>query len=488
MISYSLKRNARFGLVFLLLGTSCAAPSSECESSQSQNATTVCGLNNEGVLIQTCANGVWASTGECTGKDLCHNGDAESQECGFNNSGIQTRRCSEGAWEEWAECDDLDVCTNDTRESQPCGNNENGTQNRGCNQGQWGSWGECNDPDECASAQVQNGTTPCGFNNAGSLLQTCVDGQWADDSAQCEDPDYCANGTEESESCGINNNGTHSRSCYEGNWTHFNDCVDSDVCINESTGTSPCGINSAGTSTRTCADGQWGPFECVDPDICLNGLSQNGTTSCGEGFIGVYRQDCENGQWIDDTEDCSGVCVDLDNHEDTDLQFYPWEDSDTTILFRECPENMVVVGVRGYAGSWIDQITLLCQTLHPTGYVTGEVQALSPVGTSTGGSESDDYRCPQSRIMVGALAGDKLNYVSCVRPHCADVDYIASFNPSSEYTSADIFGQESDCSDATVGNALCPDGHVVTGVVGRQHYTYAGSLQWQCRPLKNCGP
>ena len=99
-----LRLNARFLFAIAFLGISCTAPSKstpECTSSEAQNGTTVCGFNNEGVLVQTCTDGLWVDSTDCTGKDACHNGDAENHPCGFNEAGTQTRRCSEGTWEEW---------------------------------------------------------------------------------------------------------------------------------------------------------------------------------------------------------------------------------------------------------------------------------------------------------------------------------------------------------------------------------------------------
>lgn len=87
----------------LLALSGCAAPEERVPTCSGQRTTTACGLNDEGVLKQTCVDGAWGDNpATCTGTDVCKNGASENQSCDGN--GTQTRACSEGQWQDWQAC------------------------------------------------------------------------------------------------------------------------------------------------------------------------------------------------------------------------------------------------------------------------------------------------------------------------------------------------------------------------------------------------
>ena len=49
-------------------GTNCTG-TDVCVNGQTQEGATVCGLNDEGVLVQDCTDGQWADNETCTGTD-----------------------------------------------------------------------------------------------------------------------------------------------------------------------------------------------------------------------------------------------------------------------------------------------------------------------------------------------------------------------------------------------------------------------------------
>lgn len=69
-----------------------------CMEDATRVGTSPCGLNDEGFFIQLCDNvGVWNNTAECTGTDICHNGDTDAESCG-DGHGTQDLLCASGQW------------------------------------------------------------------------------------------------------------------------------------------------------------------------------------------------------------------------------------------------------------------------------------------------------------------------------------------------------------------------------------------------------
>ncbi|HHZ66343.1 MAG TPA: hypothetical protein EYN52_00280 [Alphaproteobacteria bacterium] len=88
-----------------------------CANGSTQNGSTACGLNSEGVYAQDCISGAWVDNTTCTGTDVCTNGDSQvgTLACGFNNGGMLLEDCTSGAWVEGTTCsipDQVSVCAN----------------------------------------------------------------------------------------------------------------------------------------------------------------------------------------------------------------------------------------------------------------------------------------------------------------------------------------------------------------------------------------
>ena len=122
-----------------------------CTEGATQEGTTTCGLNSEGVLMQDCNDGSWVDNTTCTGTDECKSGASQegTTVCGFNDEGVLMQDCNDGAW--------VDSAT-------------------------------CTGTDECKSGASQEGTTSCGLNSEGVLMQDCNDGAWVDNTT-CTSPD-----------------------------------------------------------------------------------------------------------------------------------------------------------------------------------------------------------------------------------------------------------------------------------------------------------
>ena len=116
-------------------------PEPECTDGETQNGTTTCGLNGEGVFIQSCENGVWIDTDTCTGTDICQNGttQAGSETCGLNNAGTLEELCADGAWTQTETCSGTDVCVNGTVDYQlaSCAGGAAGAKTIECTDGAW---------------------------------------------------------------------------------------------------------------------------------------------------------------------------------------------------------------------------------------------------------------------------------------------------------------------------------------------------------------
>ncbi|MBT6178468.1 MAG: hypothetical protein HOI23_14575, partial [Deltaproteobacteria bacterium] len=116
-------------------------PDPECTDGDTQNGTTACGLNNEGVFVQTCENGSWMDTDTCTGTDICQNGttQAGSETCGLNNEGTFEELCADGAWAQTETCSGTDVCANGTLDYQlaSCAGGATGAKTLECVSGTW---------------------------------------------------------------------------------------------------------------------------------------------------------------------------------------------------------------------------------------------------------------------------------------------------------------------------------------------------------------
>lgn len=182
----------------LLFGCEQAQPEEEtCTDGASQDSTTPCGLNGEGVFLEACQNGAFSITDTCSGTDSCTNGEKKdgTTACGANNDGFLTMDCVEGAWVDSS---------------------------------------ECNEPPVCEDGDVREGSTPCGLNGEGILHQDCVDNDWVD-SDRCTGTDLCTNGSTQSAepaaSCGPDDEGVLARACMAGQWSEESICCTRSPCF-----------------------------------------------------------------------------------------------------------------------------------------------------------------------------------------------------------------------------------------------------------------
>ncbi|PKN26713.1 MAG: hypothetical protein CVU65_04780 [Deltaproteobacteria bacterium HGW-Deltaproteobacteria-22] len=279
----------------------------ECTNGESRDGTTVCGLFNEGVLIQSCVANQWVDTDQCSSDAVCEDGDTQvgTTVCGLNDEGFRMQECVLGQWADTAGCTGDDECTNgDTRNGQTvCGDNDEGVLVQECVLGAWEDTAECNITPVCTPGDTQVGPSACGLNGEGFFMQDCIEGHWFDN-ADCTGTDICENGTTQvgTTVCGLNDDGLFMQDCTGGAWVDNDTCTGTDVCINGTAqeGTTVCGLNDEGHFMQDCTGGAWvDNGTCTGTDVCLNGATQEGTTPCGFNNSGVLQQECILGQFID---------------------------------------------------------------------------------------------------------------------------------------------------------------------------------------------
>ncbi|MBN2722490.1 MAG: lamin tail domain-containing protein [Deltaproteobacteria bacterium] len=321
--------------------------SGECLDGYTQEGTTVCGLNDEGVYIQDCIDQVWVDSENCTGTDECTNSDEQESDtvCGLNDEGFLLEECREGQWEITDSCSGTDVCTNEeTRTSGTgCGENDEGYLLEECVDGQWTETQQCQVEPECEGNETTEGTTVCGLNDEGYKILECVDGFWQE-TENCSGTDECVNEEESlsEDTCGYNDEGYKVLLCVEGTWSETGECSGTDVCINETTTESLeiCGENDEGFFLLECVGGQWQETEnCSGTDECHNTDEREGSTLCGINDEGVKIQVCTNGVWVD-TETCTGgdECL----LETTQVGSTPCGFNNSGVFEQECPEGLWV--------------------------------------------------------------------------------------------------------------------------------------------------
>ena len=298
-------------------GTTCTG-TDVCVNSATQSGTTVCGLNDEGVFVQTCSSGTWADGTTCTGTDVCVNSATQSGTtvCGLNDEGFFVQTCSSGGWADGTTCTGTDVCVNSATQTgtSVCGLNDEGFFVQTCSSGGWADGTTCTGTDVCVNSTTQSGTTVCGLNDEGFFVQTCSSGGWVDDTT-CTGTGVCVNSATQSGTtvCGLNDEGFFVQTCSSGAWADGTTCTGTDVCVNSATqtGTSVCGLNDEGFFVQTCSSGAWADgTTCTGTDVCVNSATQSGTTVCGLNGEGLLVQSCSSGGWVDG-ETCTGtdVCV-----------------------------------------------------------------------------------------------------------------------------------------------------------------------------------
>ncbi|MBU1241112.1 carbohydrate binding domain-containing protein, partial [Myxococcota bacterium] len=164
--------------------TDCTVTITGCTPDATQVGTTVCGLNDEGFIVQLCsALGVWEDTWECSGTDVCVNGAQQEGTTVCHTTGVLYQDCTGGQWVDSANCT-VGGCMEDA---------------------------------------TQVGTTVCGLNDEGFFIELCDNaGAW-NDTAQCTGTDICINGAADSTTC-AGGLGTQDLLCSGGTWVNDGLC------------------------------------------------------------------------------------------------------------------------------------------------------------------------------------------------------------------------------------------------------------------------
>ncbi|MBU1069501.1 lamin tail domain-containing protein [Myxococcota bacterium] len=285
--------------------------SNKCADGETRPTSTVCGLNDEGFILQECVAGKWTDTTDCSGSDLCVNGATQNglTVCGANDEGVLVQECVSGQWQDTTDCNLNPDCTNgETRVgTTACGLNDEGFLVQECIDTHWQDTTSCSGTDECEMGSTQMGSTVCGLNDEGFYNQTCPNGMWVDDTNDCTGDDACENGStqEGTTVCGLNDEGFVIQDCIDGQWVDGTDCSGTDICLNSASqeSTTVCGLNHEGFVIQDCINGQWVDGDCSGTDECEIGTTQAGTTTCGLLSSGTYEMNCAAGTW-NDTLNC----------------------------------------------------------------------------------------------------------------------------------------------------------------------------------------
>jgi hypothetical protein len=165
----------------------------------------------------------------------------------------------------------------------------------------------------------------------------------------------------------------------------------------------PVGGSGGSLQGSTC---NFGPRALVcDGPLCQTAFTQV--------MVGVQ---VHTGRWLDRVR---GLCVDVDRDGTWRAAV---DDAEGAIgspggqpVQRVCPRNFAVVGMRGRADWYVDQLRIGCQRLTSRTTVTGDVEWLAPVG-GTGGRPFGPLRC--SDRPVYQLLGKGHVYVDSLRMVC----------------------------------------------------------------------
>lgn len=136
-----------------------------------------------------------------------------------------------------------------------------------------------------------------------------------------------------------------------------------------------------------------------------------------------------------------------------------------------CTRDRVAVGLQGRAGTFVDQLRLLCSAQPPeTDVVTPWVS--DPVG-GTGGAAAT-LKCDPDKVMVGVTvrAGAWLDNIA---PRCAAPDPVGVW-------SDDERGPRAGGPGGTTETEKCPPNHAVSAISGRAG-GFIDRLRIRCRPL-----
>jgi hypothetical protein len=380
----------------------------ECNAGDTQNGTTTCGVNDEGVFTQECTDGLWTDTENCTGNDECVNDATQlgtvscntdgflyqdctlgewvdsancstggcvadatqigTAACGLNAEGYFVQLCdADGNWGNTAECTGTDICTNGENQDGTTVCNETGVFIQDCTLGEWIDSANCT-VGGCTEDATQIGTTVCGLNDEGFLVELCdANGDWNEITPDdCTGTHECTNDATQVGTTVCNITGYLEQDCTLGSWVDSADCTVEAACTQDATqvGDATCGLNNEGYLVEICDSGVWSnisPDDCTGTDICTNDNVMTGTDTCGDGN-GIFDDICTAGAWAND------VCVCNAN--------YNW--NGTT-----CADDVVVEWCDVVANSPGDYTGTVDATEIIYGQIYGEVNSTQVTGSGT---------------------------------------------------------------------------------------------------------
>lgn len=154
-----------------------------------------------------------------------------------------------------------------------------------------------------------------------------------------------------------------------------------------------------------------------------------------------------------------------------------------------CPAGYVAIGISGRTGFWIDQFSLVCQQLSPTGTLFGPTVITNANGLSAGGSNAGPYNLPAGNVMVGGFtdyytwaAGQ--NYLESVGLKGQTPAYIIANgnNATSPTTTTPALFAGNQTPTGSLGTQYAPAGSVITGMRSFDK-TYSAGVQWIYTPI-----
>lgn len=155
----------------------------------------------------------------------CEEGERNDMACGLNGAGLESFVCADGTWASDGDCIDPDLCTNDDTRSTPC-DDADATTDASCVDGQWAVTTLCPTVEPCDENATQRVT--CGLNQRGVELRICTDGEWTIDTP-CVDPDVCIDEDVIAKSCAETNGasfkGEQRTECQLGQWALTQHCT-----------------------------------------------------------------------------------------------------------------------------------------------------------------------------------------------------------------------------------------------------------------------